>query len=258
MRGARAAFFVTANGADELTHGLNVVDAAREAGLERLVYSSAWRFWSRFAPLDRALSALTGLLGHHYRAKLDVAARVPNVVLRPTNFFQNDRLTETELDHGRYLQPLGGKRVNRVDVRDIALAAARAVEGELPDGAYPLVGPRSLTGPEATELWSRALGRPLAYEGAVEPWCQHVATKMDAGARDDWAKTFRLIRRFGLETPAGDVAVAAAALGRAPRTYEAWVEEEAARLYGRRASSTAMATPSNTRPGESPAATNSR
>lgn len=235
LRGARAAFFVTPHGPDEERLGMNVVAQAEEAGLERLVYSAAYRWSSPVGVADAALAAVTGLLGPHYRAKLAVGRRllcspVSHVLLRPSNFFQNDGLTRAALDGGTYLQPLGLKPINRVDVRDIALAAVRAITpGLVADGAWPLVGPRSLTGEECAALWSSALGRPIRYQPDLDRWREAVRAGLSEEAREDWAKTFRLLAKHGLATPARDLALTEQLLGRAPRSYEAWTLEHAPR-----------------------------
>lgn len=68
------------------------------------------------------------------------------IVLMPTNFFQNDELFQEELREGVFVQPFL-RPINRVDVRDVGLAAARAsLDPSLPAGAYPVVGPESLDG----------------------------------------------------------------------------------------------------------------
>ena len=69
----------------------------------------------------------------HFGAKLPVEAAIrdsgiPWTILRPNNFFQNDLwFKDAMLAYGAYPQPFGGVGLSRVDVRDIAEAAALAL-----------------------------------------------------------------------------------------------------------------------------------
>src|SRR5581483_4517452 len=89
----------------------------------------------------------------HFGAKIGVEAAVatagvPYTILRPNNFYQNDAwYRDVLLQYGIYPQPIGGVGLSRVDVRDIAEAAAIALLGGAGDGAtINLVGPEALTG----------------------------------------------------------------------------------------------------------------
>src|SRR6185295_7160135 len=88
-------------------------------------------------------------------------------ILRPNSFLQNDLwFRDAMLGPGIYPQPLGDVGLSRVDVRDIAEAAAVALTASGHEGrTYDLVGPRPWTGAETAAVWSRALGRPVAYAG---------------------------------------------------------------------------------------------
>ncbi|MET0594117.1 MAG: hypothetical protein ABW133_15560, partial [Polyangiaceae bacterium] len=94
---------------------------------------------------------LFGRMLAHYRPKFRLSERVRReshdaVILMPTNFFQNDDLFLDDIAAGVFRQPFD-RSINRVDVRDIGDAGARALlDPSLPAGAYPLVGPRSLSG----------------------------------------------------------------------------------------------------------------
>ena len=102
---------------------------------------------------------------------------VCRVAASSNNFFQNDyQLKDALLTHGIYPQPLGEVGLSRVDVRDIAEAAAIALtESGHAGETYNLVGPDVLTGRGTAEIWSRALGRPIAYGGDdLDAWEKQV------------------------------------------------------------------------------------
>jgi uncharacterized protein YbjT (DUF2867 family) len=190
--------------------------------------------------MNAILAGLTGLIGPHYRAKLRVEARVmasaaSPVVLMPSNFYQNDEPFADEIRGGLYPQPLGARPVNRVDCRDIGDAAARALlEREaVPSGRWPLVGPAEYGGAQAAAVWSRALGREVAYAGDdVEAWARRASAFMTPPKLADFGKTYRVLQRYGARAPKDWHARTTAILGRPARRYEEYVEERA-RAWGR-------------------------
>jgi uncharacterized protein YbjT (DUF2867 family) len=239
MEGVRGVFFITPHGPDEERHGLNVIAAAQASGVQRLVYSSAARFWSRWRPWDAVLAQLTCLLGPHYRAKVRVDAAVRRsgldpVVLRPTNFFQNDELGLHRVLAGAFLQPFGQAHVNRVDVRDIAELAAKALWTQaLPAGTYPVVGPRALTSAECVLAWNAAGVRVADAQLTPQQWAEAVRGEAPAEAIADFVKTFTLLRRFGYAPHARDLEATTRALGHPPRSYAQYCRE-AGRAAGSR------------------------
>ena len=202
LAGVDGAVFVTPHGPDELHHGLTFVAACKAARIRRLVYVSAFHPLARSRIVQRILDAAIGLIGPHYRAKLAVeravrASGLAPVILCPTNFYQNDAYGP---------QPLGDKRINRVDARDIGDAVARAFTDDIASGSYPLVGPDASFG---------------TYDRDIARWLRANATMSPAKAAD-FAKTFRVIQRWGVPTSARQLAQTTALLGRAPRSYAAF------------------------------------
>lgn len=143
----------------EAHEGLMAVNGAQLAGVKRLVYLSAHQ-------ADRQPWI------PHFGTKLGIEAAlrdsgIPTTLLRADNFFQNDLWFRAAiLDYGVYPQPLGAIGTARVDVRDVAEAAAIALTEPGHDGqTYDLVGPQTLTGGSTAEAWSRATGRRVVYAG---------------------------------------------------------------------------------------------
>lgn len=234
LDGAAGAFFITPHHPDERQLGLGFVDACEAAGVARLVYSAAVRPMSRLGVVDAVLDRVTGILGPHYRAKLAVARRVRRsrlspVVLLPSNFYQNDELGLPEILDGRYPHPLGTRRMNRVDTRDIGDAAARAlVDPGVASGVYPLVGPDDWTGPAAAAVWSAALGREVVYAGDdLDAWRRTIGARMTPAKAADFGRTYRVIQRMGFRAPRWMHARATEILGRPARGYPDYVREVA-------------------------------
>ena len=148
-------FLLNPVSATETHEGLMAVNGIRMAGVKRLAYLS-------IHDVDAAPHL------PHFGSKVAVefaikASGVPFTILRPNNYYQNDYwFKEAMLGYGVYPQPLGSAGISRVDVRDIAEAAAIALTADGHAGqTYNLVGPRICTGPGTAEAWSRALGKPI-------------------------------------------------------------------------------------------------
>jgi uncharacterized protein YbjT (DUF2867 family) len=232
--GVAGVSFVTPHHPDEERLGENLVAAATAAGVTRLVYSAAARPMSRIGVVDSLLVSVTGLLGPHYRAKLRVARRVRRsglspVVLLPSNFYQNDELGLDEILEGRYPHPLGGRPLNRVDVRDIGDAAARALlDPGVAAGAYPILGPENWTGASSAATWAEALGRPITYAGdELDPWRESMSARMPKAKADDFAKTYRLLQLMGYRPPRWAYARSESIVGHPARRYGDYVAERA-------------------------------
>ena len=152
-------FLLNAVSQTEACEALMAITAMRVARVKRVVYisvhhveSAAW------------LPHFGGKVGIEAALK---ASGIPFTILRPNNFYQNDYwFKEVLLQYGVYPQPIGGVGVSRVDVRDIAEAAAIALTSSGHEGqTYDLVGPDAVTGESTAKSWSAALGKPITYGG---------------------------------------------------------------------------------------------
>jgi uncharacterized protein YbjT (DUF2867 family) len=221
--GMDALFLATALAPDETTQGLNAVEAAKAAGLRYIVYMSVHR-------ADEAVHV------PHFASKLPIEGAVkmsgiPYTVLRPNNFFQNDLwFRDPMLQAGLYPQPLSRRGLSRVDVRDIAEAAAHAIEsGKLANRTLALVGPGALTGEQVAELWAKALGRPIQYIGAdMDAWYEQARKLMPYWMALDLRIMYTHFLEHGLVATPSEIEELTAALGHPPRAFEAFVGETAA------------------------------
>jgi len=230
LTGVRAAVYVSPHEADEEGLGEQFVRACESAGV-RLVFVGVHIDAS--TRLGRALRRfLFGRVLPHYAPKFRIAerARVSSaspVVLMPTNFFQNDEIFRGELLAGRFVQPFE-RPINRVDVRDIGDAAARAcLDPSLPSGAYPVVGPESLDGKACAQAWTSELRQNVDYDPDDSRFAGAVARELHGKKREDFIASYAAIRKLALPTLEKDLARTRALLGRAPTSYATYVRDTA-------------------------------
>lgn len=220
LAGADAMFLATALAPDEINQGLAAVGAAQAAGLRYIVYMSVQN-------ADGASHI------PHFATKLPIEGAVkrsgiPYTILRPNNFFQNDLgIRDVILQHGVYPQPISEKGVSRVDVRDIAEAAAVCLTQPGQAGrTYTVAGPVALTGAATAEIYSRHLGRRIQYTGAdLDGWAHAAATMMPAWMVEDLRIMFAHFLEHGLVATPAELAALTVLLGHPPRSFEAFVAE---------------------------------
>jgi NAD(P)H dehydrogenase (quinone) len=142
-------------GARVTGHG-NVIDAARDAGVSLVVYTSA-------PHADTATYALAG--DHRATEKLLAASGVPFAVLRNGWYIEN--YTENAapaLASGSVHGAAGDGRVSAATRQDYAEAAAVVLAGDGHEGAvYELGGDEAFTMGEYAAALGAAAGRPVSY-----------------------------------------------------------------------------------------------
>jgi uncharacterized protein YbjT (DUF2867 family) len=171
----------------------------------------------------------------HFGSKLSIqiaikASGIPYTILCPNNFYQNDYWFKDPLvQYGVYPQPLGDKGISRVDVRDIAEAAAIALTSGGHEGqTYSLVGPEAQTGAGTAEVWSRVLGRKVAYLGNdLDAWEKGSLQYLPAWMVFDFRMMYDFFQREGFKATPADIDRQTKLLGHAPRRFEDFARETA-------------------------------
>jgi len=223
FRGMDGVFLINPVSLTESHEGLMAVNGAVLAGVKRLVYSSVHQ-------VDRAAWL------PHFGSKIGIEAavrdsRIPFTILRPDSYFQNDyRTRQAILDAGVYSQPLGRIGTARVDVRDVAEAAAIALTERGHEGeTYDLVGPEVLTGPSSAEAWSRALGRKVVYVGDdMDAWERQMQAFLPPWMAFDLRQMYEHFQRTGLIPSAEAVPRLTRLLRHPPRRFDDFARETAA------------------------------
>lgn len=221
--GMDGAFLLNVVSASECQEGLMAVNGARLAGVRRIAHLSVHL-------VDQAPHL------PHFGAKIAVeialkASGFSGGILRANNFFQNDYwYRDVLLQHGVYPQPIGGTGVSRVDVRDIAEAAAIVLTGSAGGfETYDLVGPEAVTGASTAAAWSAALGRPVVYGGEdMDAWEKMAGAMGPSYLAFDFRLMYEHFQKHGLKADAAAVDRLTKLLGHAPRSFEAFTKETAA------------------------------
>ena len=227
FRDVDGVFLVTVVSPKEAHEGLMAVTGMRLAGTKRVVYLSV-------QDADKAAWL------PHFGAKIGVegalrASGIPHTILRPNNFHQNDYwFKDAILQYGVYPQPLGHAGVSRVDVRDIAEAAAVALTESRHEGqTYDLVGPDAHTGETTAQVWSRVLGKEIRYGGDdLDAWEKQFLQYLPEFMVFDFREMYHFFQTQGFRGTPETIARQTKLLGHPPRSFETFVEETAAAWKG--------------------------
>lgn len=219
--GVDKVFLMTPLSRKETQLGLTAVEAAKAAGVRHLVYMSA---------------AMPAGADHvpHFNSKIPIEQAIKRAgfawtILRPNNFFQNDSLwcRAAVMSYGVYPQPIGSVGINRVDIRDVAVAAATALTEPGHEGAeYPLHGPDVLTGEAVAAIFGKHLARPIAYAGNdLEEWSRQARHMMPEWMVKDLRDMYDYFQRQGLIATEQELRMQDRILKRPPRRFDAFVGE---------------------------------
>ena len=219
LRGVDTLLMVSASeSADRRAQHRTFVEAAAEAGVRRIVYTS-------FAG---AAEDATFTLGrdHHDTEQAIRATSMEHTFLRD-NFYL-DVLPLFADDEGVVRGPAGAGRVAAVARTDVAAAAAAVLRdpGAHAGATYELTGPEALTMSEVAEHAGRVLGRSLRFEDETreEAWASRRAAYPDAPdwQLEAWVSTYTAIADGSCAQVTGAVEQLT---GRPARTLEETLEE---------------------------------
>lgn len=222
FKGIDSVFMLLAVSATETHEGLMAVNGMRMSGVKHIAYMSVHN-------LEQALHL------PHFGSKLPVeaalkASGIPYTILRPNNFFQNDYwLRDAMTKNGIYPQPIGDVGLSRVDIRDIAEAAAIVLMTPGHEGqTYNLVGPDVHTGKSTAEVWGRALGKTISYGGNnLDAWEEQSLQSLPAWMVFDFRLMYSFFQEKGLKASRSDVEHLTRLLGHSPRSFEDFAIETA-------------------------------
>jgi len=218
--GIDSVFLLNAVGLNETDEGLLAVSAAKAAKVNKIVYMSV------FMPTGSEKIP-------HFRSKIPVERAIKEsgiayTILRPNNFFQNDLgLKSAIMQYSVYPQPIGGKGVNRVDVRDIADCAINALMKSGHEGqTYEVHGPDILTGEGIARIYSKHLGREVRYSGDdLNAWGEKVKNMMPEFMVPEMRIMYEFFQANGMIATKDELEKMQKLLGKKPRIFDEFVKE---------------------------------
>ncbi|WP_319582449.1 NmrA family NAD(P)-binding protein [uncultured Pseudodesulfovibrio sp.] len=139
-------------------YGRLAVDAAKEAGIEYIVRSSAY---GASSDAHWRLGRENGMIDQFVED-----SKIPFTVLRPNSFMQNfSTFLADMIKSGTLALAEEDYKVSYIDVRDIAACAARLLKDNegYTDSFYALTGPQGLTLTDVAETIGTEAGVKVAY-----------------------------------------------------------------------------------------------
>jgi uncharacterized protein YbjT (DUF2867 family) len=221
FKGADAVFILNALAPNETEQGLAAVEAAKNESVKKIVY---------LAVHDLMGAKHVG----HFGQKVPVveaikASGIDYTILAPNNYFQNDFwFTEVIKNYKVYPQPIGGRGITRVDVRDVADAAVNALTKDGFSGkTYALNGPDEITGEKVASVFSKALGTQVNYAGDdLESWAaQSAQFGMPDWMVKDLKAMYKHFQTEDFKASAAEMEAQKEIIGHEPRSFESFVEE---------------------------------
>ena len=176
LHGVRRAYLVTPSSEKAEQQQIDFVDAAREAGVERLVVLSQ---------LGTRADSPVRFLRYHAAVEQHVRDSGPDhTFLRPNLYYQGlFAVAGLVATSGVLPAPIGDATVSAIDVRDIAAVAAVALTDDAHGGAtYTLTGPEAITHAAMAATLGEATGREVRFvdvspdefaaglQGVLPPW----------------------------------------------------------------------------------------
>ncbi len=216
--GVDTLFLLTAPATATSRHDLAMLDAARAAGVAKVVKLSA---------IGTGSTTSDGRVVGRWHLAGEEAVRSSGMawtVLRPSSFASNVLRFAAQ---GGLANLTGDGKQGVVDPKDVAGVAVEALTSDVHSGrTWTLTGPEPLSVPEQAAQLARVLGRPV---GTVEVPPEHVlGSGVDGSSADEVAVGTAWVREGRNAVVTADVE---RVLGRPPTRFADWARENAA-LFG--------------------------
>ena len=200
---------------------LNAVEAAKRAGIRRIVKMSAIR---------AAPDAPTTIRRWHgeIEQRIDESG-IPRTHLWPNAFMQNfRRFAPLIRERGEFYAPVGDARISLVEIEDVAAVTVAALADDGHEGeTYEITGPEAISYAECAAILSEELGWEVRYvsvsdedaraalvEAGIGPKAAHALVEIDG------------LFRTGFGAPVTDVVERVT--GSAPRDFRTFARENLA------------------------------
>ena len=198
----------------------NAVEAARRAGIRRIVKMSA---------IKAAPDAPTTIRRWHgvIERRIDESG-IARTHLWPNAFMQNfRRFAPLIRERGEFYAPLGDARVSLVDIEDVAaVTVAALIEDGHGGRTYEITGPAAISYAECAAILSEVLGREVRYRSVSDDDARRALVDAGIGAQAAAALVeIDGLFREGFGAPVTDVVERVT--GRSPRDFRTFVRDNA-------------------------------
>jgi uncharacterized protein YbjT (DUF2867 family) len=219
LKGVQTLFLLSPPGQNELE--APVIDAAKPAGVRRIVRLSVW---------GAEKEAFVFSKPHRAMEKRVEASGVAWTFLRPNGFMQNYRNMHAESirTRGEIVLPAGDSRHSIIDARDVGAVGARLLtEGGHEGRAYALTGPEPLSNAQIAEKIGRAIGKTVLYVDMPE--AEYRKRMLAFGFPEPFVDGFIDLQRY-YRTGAGEPVTPEVErlLGRPPTSFDRFARDNAA------------------------------
>lgn len=209
--------FVLCTGADLPKLAGNVVDAAKKAGVTRLVMLSS----------STVVQAPEGQLGRwHVEAEAKIkASGIMFTILQPGAFASNTlNWVGSIKSRGAVFQPTGAGKAAPIDPYDIAAVAVKVLTSPGHEGkSYVLTGPEALSAAEQVAKIGAAIGKPLAFVDVTEDAAREGMVK--AGLPEVYIRAILEAHAMVKAGRGADITnTVEELLGRKARTFDDWLK----------------------------------
>lgn len=200
LTGISTLFLVSAREApDRVEQHVSAVDAAVDAGVQRIVYLSF---------IGAAPDATFTFARHHFRTEEHIRASGIEFVFSRQNLYM-DLLPYLGGDQGVIRGPADEGRVVPVAREDVAEAITAMLVGREHNGAtYELTGPDALTLAEIAEELTRTLGTPIRFQNETleEAYESRAGYHAPSWELEGWVSTYTAIAAGDLDVMTDHVA----------------------------------------------------
>ncbi|MGV9266202.1 NmrA family NAD(P)-binding protein [Kitasatospora sp. NPDC003701] len=222
FKGASGLFLAMANSPAQVELETRVIDIAADSGIGHIVKISA--------PAAEPDSPVAISRGHHAIEGHLRASGVAHTVLRPYAFMQNLLRLAPTVAQGVILGAMGDAPCNYIDCRDIGdIAAAALTRPDIAGGTYSLTGPEAVSYPELASRLTALTGREIRYVNLTPDELRD--NLVHRAQMPTWlADHVTEIQQLAIARPESPTGTVADILGRAPRTLDVFLHENADRF----------------------------
>lgn len=218
FEGIQRVYLLTPIHPSAVTWVQNIIQAAKEAGVEHIVKQSGLK-----ASLDSTSEVIKD---HAHTDNLIKQSGLDYTLIQPNTFFQNFYGNLPSINaEGRFYSSLGDTALSLVDINDVAAVAVAALTESGHEGkTHHITGSEALTSSEHAKLLSAASGKEITYINIPE--VALVGGLKEAGL-GDWLsdKLGEMITWFTQGDYALTTNTVEEVTGRKPRTFADFAQE---------------------------------